>query len=257
MKLRVLIVEDSQIDAQLLSREIRKGDYDLEWKQVETADQLESALDSEQWDVVLADYNLPQFSAPEALEILKSRDLDIPFIIVSGVINDEIAVESLKAGAHDFMSKNNLSRLLPAVARELRDARIRMERRQTEQALRDSQALFTSFMNNSPAIAFMKDELGRYTYVNQPFEKKFNVRQASILGKTDLDIWPAGTATQIREHDTSVLQSDRTIESFEVIPTTDGSSRYWWVFRFPFRDGNGRSYVGGVAIDVTGYSGLE
>ncbi|HEV3028033.1 MAG TPA: hybrid sensor histidine kinase/response regulator [Planctomycetota bacterium] len=134
--LRVLIVEDSEDDAQLMLHELRRGGYAPKHRRVETEDGMREAVSSGPWDVVLADYSLPQFSGANALALLRKTGLDLPFIIVSGAIGEATAVAAMKAGAHDYVMKNNLSRLVPAVERELRDAVVRRERRDGEEELR-------------------------------------------------------------------------------------------------------------------------
>ncbi|MBF8284341.1 MAG: CheY chemotaxis protein or a CheY-like REC, partial [Anaerolineales bacterium] len=133
--LRVLIVEDSEDDARLLLRELRRGGYDPTFERVETADAMRAALDPSTgsghgWDVILSDYSLPQFSAPAALALLQAEGMDLPFIIISGTIGEDTAVAALKAGAHDFIVKGNWARLIPAVEREMRDAEARRARKQ-------------------------------------------------------------------------------------------------------------------------------
>ena len=129
-RLRLLLVEDSEDDATLLALEIRKGGYELVLQRVETADALRAALDGEEWDAILCDYNLPGFGAPAAIAIAQEAGRDIPFIVVSGTVKEEAAVEALKAGAHDFIVKDRVARLVPAITRELKEAAIRRERRQ-------------------------------------------------------------------------------------------------------------------------------
>lgn len=134
--LNVLLVEDSQADAILMLRALERGGFDPLSERVDTADGMESALERRHWDIILADHSMPQFSAPEALELLKRRNLDLPFIIVSGHIDEETAVAAMKAGAHDYIMKDRLARLVPAVERELRDAEVRHARRKSEEDLR-------------------------------------------------------------------------------------------------------------------------
>src|SRR6266542_858618 len=116
--LRLLIVEDSEDDALLLVRQITRDGWSVHFERVETEETLAAALDRGPWDLVIADYSLPSFSAPQALALLKARDLDLPFIIVSGTIGEAAAVDAMRAGAHDYVMKGNLTRLLPAIARE-------------------------------------------------------------------------------------------------------------------------------------------
>lgn len=137
-KLRVLIVEDSEDDYLLLQRMLNGGGYDLDCRRVDTADTMTSALDSGHWDLVISDYSLPQFDGLKALKLVQKYGLDIPFIIVSGVIGESVAVEAMKSGAHDYLLKNNLNRLLPAVERELKETAERSKRREAEKALTTS-----------------------------------------------------------------------------------------------------------------------
>ncbi|HEY6871215.1 MAG TPA: GAF domain-containing protein [Geobacteraceae bacterium] len=134
--LRLLLIEDSEDDAMLLVRELRQGGFDPDFARIETPQALESALDAKAWDAVVADYSLPAFTGLDALRIIRERMLDLPFILVSGVIGEEKAVEAMKAGAHDFIMKGHYQRLAPALKRELGDAAVRRERRQAEDALR-------------------------------------------------------------------------------------------------------------------------
>jgi signal transduction histidine kinase len=133
--LRVLLVEDSEDDAELLVRELRRGGHDPKWTRVDTREALEAALDREGWDAVFADYSMPRFSAPEAFAIIKQRGLDLPFIIVSGTVGEEAAVAAMKSGVHDYLLKDKLARLVPVVERELREAAVRAERRKIQEQL--------------------------------------------------------------------------------------------------------------------------
>ncbi len=133
--LGILIIEDSRDDAHLILREVQRGGYEVESERVETAEAMRAALARQKWDLVICDFSLPRFSAPNALELLKKSGYDIPFIIVSGTIGEEFAVNALKAGAHDFIIKGNFARLIPAIQRELKEAKVRRERREREREL--------------------------------------------------------------------------------------------------------------------------
>ena len=135
--LRVLIVEDSKDDAELLAIELERGGYQPIYQRVETQLGMQAALDEKiSWDIVLADYALPNFSAIAALDVLKNHKLDLPFIIVSGKIGEDTAIAAMKAGAHDYLLKGKLARLVPAVERELREAVVRQEHRQAQERLK-------------------------------------------------------------------------------------------------------------------------
>ena len=133
--LRVLLVEDSPDDAELILRALRKGGYQPEHRRVDTPEELARALEEYDWDIVLADYAMPRFSAFDALAMVQERGLDLPFIVISGTIGEEIAVQAMKAGAHDYLMKDNLARLVPAVERELREADERRARRVAEETV--------------------------------------------------------------------------------------------------------------------------
>jgi diguanylate cyclase (GGDEF)-like protein len=134
--LRALIVEDSEADTELLRRELRRAGYDPVCERVETADAMSAALDGRDWDIVIADYTLPRFDGIEALRLVQQRQLDIPFIIVSGTIGEDRAVAAMKAGAHDYIMKGNLARLVPAIERELKEAAVRREYRRAQERIR-------------------------------------------------------------------------------------------------------------------------
>jgi PAS domain S-box-containing protein len=133
---RILVAEDSQDDLLLLEHEIKKGGWEPFIRRVETAEEMKQALLEDRWDIIISDYIMPRFGGLEALEVLKATGLDIPFIILSGKIGEDIAVEAMKAGAHDYIVKGNLGRLMPAVERELRDAEVRAKRKAAEEELR-------------------------------------------------------------------------------------------------------------------------
>jgi signal transduction histidine kinase len=133
--LRVLLVEDSEDDALLLLRELRRGDYDPSIARVETADTMFRALCEQEWDLILCDYAMPHFDGLDALRLYRECEQDIPFIVVSGTIGEDIAVNTMLAGAHDYIMKGKLSRLIPAIQRELREAEERRARKRAEEAL--------------------------------------------------------------------------------------------------------------------------
>ena len=139
MKVRILIVEDSEDDAILLERELRKGNMEVEMKRISTSIEMKQELHGSTWDAIICDYMMPEFTVNDALSLVHNEGFDLPFIIVSGTISDEIAVEMMKAGAHDFLAKNNLSRLVPALKREIVEAGNRHKRRVAEEALRESE----------------------------------------------------------------------------------------------------------------------
>jgi sigma-B regulation protein RsbU (phosphoserine phosphatase) len=166
--LAVLLVEDVESDAQILIRLLRKAGYDLAYEQVETEAQMRAALEHRAWDLVVSDYSLPGFNGARALRVLGESGLDIPFIVVSGTVGEQTAVAMMKAGAHDYLMKDNLTRLVPAVQRELEQAQSRRERRQAEKALAASEAKLRALVEQLPAIVYTESAGTRETTYISP-----------------------------------------------------------------------------------------
>src|SRR5947208_2089785 len=112
-RLNILIVEDSEDDTLLLMRHLGRGGYEVSYERVSNAVEMESALGREKWDIIISDYSVPGFNGLAALRLVKDKEVDVPFLIVSGTIGEDIAVEAMKLGAHDYLMKNNLARLVP------------------------------------------------------------------------------------------------------------------------------------------------
>ena len=179
--LHILIVEDSEDDSLLLLRELRHGGYDPVHERVETSGAMRKALEQQHWDVVISDYVLPQFSGLAALRMLEESGLDLPFIIVSGNIGESIAVDAMKAGAHDYIIKGNLTRLAPAVERELREAVVRRERRKAEEALVESEARYRSLFENSIDAVLLASADGKILDINPAACSILNMTKEEIL----------------------------------------------------------------------------
>lgn len=177
---RVLIVEDSEDDAELLVNQLERSDYDPIYQRVDTPAAMTSALEQQQWDVVLADHSLPQFSATAALALLQEKGLDLPFIIVSGSIPDGIAVAAMKAGVHDYIMKDNLSRLVPAIERELQEAANRRERQRIQSELSESEDRWQ--------LALRGNNDGIWDWNIQTNTVFFSARWKEMLGYADDEI---------------------------------------------------------------------
>jgi PAS domain S-box-containing protein len=181
--LRALIVEDSEFDAAMLINVLRQGGYDPQFRRVETRDAMLEALAAQEWDIVLSDFNMPRFSMQEALEVLRQSGLDLPFIIVSGGIGEDIAVAAMKAGAHDYLMKGNLARLVPAVTRELREAESRSARRQAETALRESELRYRLLWETSTDAVILVDSNSQIHFTNPAVETVFGYSSTELVGK--------------------------------------------------------------------------
>ncbi|HUK56951.1 MAG TPA: EAL domain-containing protein [Nitrospiria bacterium] len=186
--LRVLVVEDSEEDASLLVTELQRGGYDVTFERVDTSTAMVVALNKQTWDIVFADYTMPNFSGAEALAHVKERELEVPFIFVSGTMGEETAVEAMKSGAQDYIMKNNLKRLLPTVELQLHTAAVRRERRRADEAVhylayhdvltdlpnrnvfydRMQQAILTGYRERKP-LALLLLDLNRFKEVNDTF----------------------------------------------------------------------------------------
>ncbi|CAN5264841.1 hypothetical protein BH18ACT10_BH18ACT10_15390 [soil metagenome] len=181
--LRVLLVEDSEDDALLLLRVLRRGGYDPIYERVDTATGMAAALDGREWDVVISDHSMPTFSSTAALEMLRDRDIvDLPFIIVSGKIGEDTAVASMKAGANDYLMKDNLARLNTAIERELRDAEARRERSRAERDLAVSETRLRMMIEQSPLSVQILSPDGKTLRVNRAWEKMWGVTLDGIPG---------------------------------------------------------------------------
>lgn len=179
--LRVLIIEDSEDDALLILRELGYGRRPLTHHRVDTASTMRNALEQNVWDLVIADYNLPQFSAPEALQVLQEKGLDLPFIIVSGALGEDLAVAAMRAGAHDYLMKGNLLRLLPAVERELREAQERQRRRQAEQDLRRSEAYSRLLLENALDAIIVLNPEGSILYSSSSAQQVLGYQPETLI----------------------------------------------------------------------------
>ncbi|MFL5800937.1 MAG: response regulator [Roseiflexaceae bacterium] len=202
--LRVLIVEDSEDDTQLLLRELRRGGYDPLAERVDTPAAMRAAFARQTWDIVISDYALPHFGAPAALTLVKESELDLPFIIVSGTIDEESAVTTLKAGAHDFITKDHLARLIPAIERELREASQRHARRRTELALHETEERYRSLVETSPDSIMLADLDGTIIFCNQQTAHLYGYEHVEeLLGSNAFAFVPP----EDRAHAHDLLQS--------------------------------------------------
>jgi len=177
-QLRVLLVEDSPDDAELILCELAQGGLSFDSTRVESAEEMSTALFGADWDIVLSDYSLPNFSAPEALALLQASEKDIPFIIVSGCVGDEAAVAMMKAGAHDFIIKGSLARLVPAVNRCLLETETHRQCKLAQAALQKSEARFRALAANIPGMVFqllLEDGTLRFPYVSEGCQAVFGI----------------------------------------------------------------------------------
>jgi len=189
-QLHALLVEDSELDAALLLRELARGGYHVVSRRVETGPDMQSALAEGSWEIVLSDYSMPAFSALLALEVLKASGLDIPLIIISGTIGEDIAVHALKAGASDFMTKARMTRLIPAIERELRECQLRRRQREAERERSAAEARFGAIMETATEGVVATDEAGCVAYANPAAESMFGAGEEGLIGSSLLELMP-------------------------------------------------------------------
>jgi PAS domain S-box-containing protein len=196
--LRVLLVEDSADDAALLVRELRRGGYDPAWQRVDTVVSLERALDAS-WDVILCDYRMPGLDAPQAISVVRSRTLDTPCIIVSGTVGEEHAVAALRSGAQDFVLKQKLTRLVPAIERELRDSEMRIKHAIAESTLHATEASFRAAFELIPDGVLVCRE-GLIVHANGSAAAMFGAAgEDGLVNRSLLDLFMPPDQASVRE----------------------------------------------------------
>jgi PAS domain S-box-containing protein len=248
--LRVLNVDDCQQDVALLTRFLSRSGSDIVSDRVDNAKAMTLALESREWDVVLCDYTMPNFNALAALALMKKMKRDIPFIIISGSVGEDVAVEAMRAGAHDYLMKDNLARLRPTIDRELQEAGNRRARRQAEEELRGSR-LYTRLLMESNIDALMTtDPLGIITDVNQQMEVLSGHTREDLIGTPFKQHFthPERAADGIR----SVLREGR-VANYELTARSKGGDETVVSYNATtFNDQSGKLQgVFGAARDVT------
>ncbi len=248
--LRVLLVEDSEDDALLLERELRRGGYEPVSQRIQTAKDMTANLKDREWDIVISDYLMPKFNGLEAFKLVRESGLDLPFIIISGKIGEDTAVGAMRAGVHDYIMKDKLARLIPAIQRELREAEVRKERKLAEEALKESERRFALFMRHLPGLAFIKDEQGKILYINEFAERTYGWKIKDVLGKTDSELWPQEISSRIKESDRQAISKRKVVESIDEIER-DGETITYLSYRFPIIRKGLPTWLGTVSIDIT------
>ncbi len=234
--LRVLIIEDSVEDTFFVVRELQRGGYNVAFERVETHNAMQSALQSNEWDLIICDYSMPQFSGPGALALYRQSGQDIPFIMVSGAMGEELAVEMVKAGAHDYVMKDNLSRLVPAVKRELEAAQERRLRRQAEGA-RAYMALLVQSCDDA-IVGTTLD--GTIVTWNAGAERLFGYAAVEVIDRPISVLLPAERRDELQQT-LGAIQRGEYVQAFRTVRMRkDGSQVEVVLTLSPIRDGEGR-----------------
>lgn len=210
--LHVLIVDDSEDDTLLMVRALEKGNFKLYYQRVENAVEMNKALDARVWDMVLSDYSMPGFSGTDALALCQKKGFDVPFIIVSGRIGEEVAVEMMRAGAHDYVMKDDLGRLAPAVNRELRAAQERQTRRQAQLAM----AHLASIVESCDDAIISHTIGGTVLSWNSGAERVFGYTAAEMIGESIESIIPRDRQSEILDM-RGLVERGRRVDRIETV----------------------------------------
>ncbi len=265
MSIRVLLLEDEPADAELIARELHKAAADVAVHRATSREEFALALREFAPDVVISDHNLPQFSGWDALQLVRRLALDMPFILVTGSLNEETAVAYMKAGAADYLLKDRIARLGPAVAAVLEQKRIREEQERArvaaEEALRAQREFLRAVVDLSPNLIFVKDWDGRFVLVNQAVADIYGTTVEALLGKTDADFNPNVTEIEHFLRDDRAVMGGGQPKLIPEEPVTDartGKVRWFQTMKVPLRlPSHDRPLVLGVSTDITERRRLE
>lgn len=252
--IRVLVIEDSEDDALLTLRELKKGGYEPEWRAVETPQGLAKALDEESWDLILSDFQMPSFDGREALRLVREKGLDVPFIIISGVLVEENAVEILKDGANDFVKKGNWARLIPAIGRELREAQSRRERELAQKEQVKAQERYRNLFESAVEGIFQSSPSGRFINVNPAMAQLIGYDSPEELIESITDIsHQIYVHTHTREHLMRAIQTTGMLSGFEAEIYRKDGSRTWVSLnsRGVFDENGDLERIEGFAVDIS------
>ena len=258
IKLRVLILEDSPMDAEIVLRELRRAGYAPEWQRVETESAFLAALETAP-ELILSDYNLPNFDGLRAVALVRGRGLETPFILISGMEGEDHAVAAIKQGADDYLLKDRLARLGSAVAHALESQRLRTARRQSEAALAGEHELLRTVIDNLPGYIFAQDTAGRYLVSNRAHGQWLCGPDATkLIGKTAFDFFPEETARAFAADDETVMRTGQPVLEREETTEVDGQRHWYQLAKLPLRDQHGQ-IIGlvGLKIDITARKSLE
>jgi PAS domain S-box-containing protein len=251
--LRVLIVEDSEDDMLLIIRELEKGGYNPVYERVDTSAAMSNALKEKQWDIILCDYKMPQFSAPSAIALLKKTNIDIPILIISGKIGEDTASECMRLGARDYIMKGTLSRLCPAISREIGEADSRNKRKQTEQTLLQSEEKYRTILENIEDGYYEVDLAGNFTFFNTSMCRILGYSKEKMMGMNNQQYTDKEGAKKLFQAFNRVYKTGDPAKEFDwQIIRKDGTKRHIEASVSLLKDLSGKP-IGfrGVVRDIT------
>jgi two-component system cell cycle sensor histidine kinase/response regulator CckA len=247
--IKILVVEDSENDTQLMIEELRRNGYEPDHLRVETSQGMLAALQQHKWDVVVSDYTMPQFSGAEALELFSGLDLDIPFIFVSGTCGEEAAVRMMKAGADDYIVKGSLARLVPAIEREMESARARHARIRAEAAMHHLAAIVES----SEAAIYGMDLDSKITSWNPAAERIYGYQANEIIGRLIAVLFPLTRRDELLESLAKIRRSQLTGQRETERQRKDGRVIPVAITYSPIKNTEGKTVgISVIARDISG-----
>jgi PAS domain S-box-containing protein len=257
--LRVLLVEDEENDAALLKRHLARAGFDVQMARIETASEMTKALAASDWDVVISDYNLPEFSAMQALRLVQTTGRELAFIVTSGAVSEETAVAALQAGAQDYVSKQNLARLVPAIQRSRREIATRAERRLANEAVTQITAeserqrrLYQALLSSTTDLVYIFDLEHRFSFANDALLATLGRTWEKAIGKTCLELgYPDWHAAMHNREIDEVVATKRPISGEVEFTGTEGPRVYEYIF-VPVLSPEGRvEAVAGTSRDIS------
>ena len=247
----VVHLEDNPTDRELVVKTLERDDVRCRILTCETRTELENLLATETISLLLVDYQLPDFSGKDALEIARKHCPQIPFIFLSGVLGEEAAIDSLRSGATDYVLKQRLERLAPAVRRALREAAQQHQREEAESAHRRSEQRFRVFMGNLPGLAFIKDADHHWLWLSRRWAEILAEPAEATIGTSRDDFLLSKTAASAKEVEAEVIAGGLPADTTEEFGPANDPARQWLVPRFLIEQPTGAPLLGGVAINIT------
>ncbi|MBK7030007.1 MAG: response regulator [Bacteroidales bacterium] len=226
--IQVLIIEDNEDDTLLEIDELKNAGFKLDYERVETQQSLMEALNRKNWDCIISDYSMPAFSGLDALKVIQNFGKDIPFILISGAMGEETAVEAMKAGAHDYIMKNDLKRLPPAMERELREAEVRRQKNKAEEDIRNERILLRTLINNLPDCIYIKNTDGCRIVSNSTDLSLLGYKtEEEVLDKTEMILHPDNIGRMKYNDDMSILRTGNAVINREEELIDNNGKQHW------------------------------
>jgi len=252
-QLRILLVEDSEDDALLISRRLKAAGYALATRRVDDRESMTQALKEQEWDLVLCDHSMPQFNTRSAMELIGQCGLDLPLVIVSGAIDEKSAVAAMKAGARDYVMKDNLDRLIPVIERELLSSRVKAEKQEADKALAAQVRFLTDLIATIPAGIFYKNTDGVYLGCNQRFARMLGKdHEDEVKGFTIFELLPPAQAYMHNQMDHELLKRGGNSIYEANMDDSEGIHRNYMIHKAAYSDQQGNPCgIVGVLLDIS------